>query len=58
LNDSNKEILQQLVGGLIVSCQAYPGEPMRDPKTMGQVAASAVIGWAVAIRVQGIEDIL
>ena len=58
MNDSNKKILQQLAGGLIVSCQAYPGEPMRDPKTMGQVAASAVIGGAVAIRVQGIEDIL
>jgi N-acylglucosamine-6-phosphate 2-epimerase len=44
-------------GGLIVSCQAYPGEPMRDPRTMAQVAASAIRGGAVAIRAQGLADI-
>lgn len=49
--------LQQLRGRLIVSCQAYPGEPMRDPRTMAQVAQSAVIGGARAVRVQGIADI-
>lgn len=42
---------------LIVSCQAYPGEPMRDPRTMAQVAQSAVVGGAAAVRVQGIADI-
>ena len=30
---------------------------MRDPRTTAQVAASAVIGGAAAIRVQGIADI-
>ena len=25
---------------LIVSCQAYPGEPMRDPRTTAQIAAA------------------
>jgi N-acylglucosamine-6-phosphate 2-epimerase len=49
--------LEPLRGQLIVSAQAYPGEPMRDPRTMAQVAASAVIGGAAAIRVQGIADI-
>lgn len=44
-------------GKLIVSAQAYPGEPMRDPQTMSQVAAAAEIGGAAAIRVQGLEDI-
>ncbi|GAB3707272.1 N-acetylmannosamine-6-phosphate 2-epimerase [Mariniluteicoccus flavus] len=45
-----------LRGGIIASCQAYPGEPMRDPRTMTQVAESCVRGGAVAIRAQGLED--
>lgn len=49
--------LDGLRGRLIVSCQAYPGEPMRDPRTMAQVAQSAVIGGAAAVRVQGLADI-
>lgn len=49
--------LLALRGALIVSAQAYPGEPMRTPTTMAQVAASAVIGGAKAVRVQGIADI-
>ncbi|POH61235.1 N-acetylmannosamine-6-phosphate 2-epimerase [Arthrobacter glacialis] len=49
--------LDSLAGQLVVSAQAYPGEPMRDPRTTAQVAASAVIGGAGAIRVQGIADI-
>ncbi|CAI3795340.1 N-acetylmannosamine-6-phosphate 2-epimerase [Pseudarthrobacter sp. MM222] len=49
--------LASLRGRLIVSCQAYPGEPMRDPRTTAQVAASAVIGGAAAVRVQGLADV-
>lgn len=49
--------LAALKGALVVSAQAYPGEPMRDPRTMAQVAASAVIGGAKAVRVQGLADI-
>ena len=51
------EGLEALRSQLIVSCQAYPGEPMRDPRTTAQVAASAVIGGAAAIRVQGLADV-
>jgi len=51
------EIIDRLRGNLIVSCQAYPGEAMRDPGTMAQVAHAAVAGGAAAIRVQGIADI-
>lgn len=51
------DILDRLAGGLIVSCQAYPGEPMRDPRTMAQIARAAVEGGAVAVRLQGIADI-
>ncbi|TAP27248.1 N-acetylmannosamine-6-phosphate 2-epimerase [Arthrobacter sp. S41] len=49
--------LEKLRGSLIVSAQAYPGEPTRNPQIMAQVAASAVIGGAAAVRVQGIADI-
>ncbi|WP_045731132.1 N-acetylmannosamine-6-phosphate 2-epimerase [Pseudarthrobacter chlorophenolicus] len=51
------DALESLRGRLIVSCQAYPGEPMRDPRTTAQVAASAVIGGAAAVRVQGLADV-
>ena len=51
------QALEALRGQLVVSCQAYPGEPMRDPRTTGQVAASAVIGGAAAVRVQGLADV-
>lgn len=49
--------LESLRGRLIVSCQAYPGEPMRDPRTTAQFAASAVAGGAAAVRVQGLADV-
>lgn len=49
--------LEQIRGRLVVSCQAYPGEPMRDPVTMARVAQAAVLGGAAAVRVQGLADI-
>ena len=49
--------LQSMRGGLVVSCQAYPGEPMLDPRTMAQVARAAVAGGAVAIRGKGLDDL-
>ncbi|GAA5211997.1 N-acetylmannosamine-6-phosphate 2-epimerase [Microbacterium kyungheense] len=49
--------MSRLDGGLIVSCQAYPGEPMRDPRTMAQIARAAVAGGAAGIRLQGLDDI-
>lgn len=45
-----------LSAGVVVSCQAYPGEPMRTPETMAQVAASVVRGGAVGVRAQGLAD--
>lgn len=50
-------MLELLRGGLIVSCQAYPGEPLQDAHAMSLMAQSAVIGGAVGIRAQGLEDI-
>ncbi|KGN30867.1 N-acetylmannosamine-6-phosphate 2-epimerase [Knoellia sinensis KCTC 19936] len=51
------ELVEALRDGLIVSCQAYPGEPMRSPDTMTRVALAAARGGAVGIRAQGLEDI-
>ncbi|MDN5688834.1 MAG: N-acetylmannosamine-6-phosphate 2-epimerase [Brachybacterium sp.] len=50
-------LIAPLEGSLIVSCQAYPGEPMRDPRTMAQVAAAVSAGGASAVRAQGLQDI-
>lgn len=52
-----QELLDSLRGRLVVSCQAYPGEPLRDPRAMMLIAQSAVAGGAAAIRAQGLEDI-
>ena len=51
------KIIENLKGKLIVSCQAYPGEPMRCSETMAQIAEAAVRGGASAIRCQGLNDI-
>ena len=50
-------LLESMKGGLVVSCQAYPGEPMLDPRTMAQVAQAAVAGGAVGIRGKGLDDL-
>ncbi|GAB3919881.1 putative N-acetylmannosamine-6-phosphate 2-epimerase [Microlunatus endophyticus] len=49
--------LGRLEGGLIVSCQAYPGEPLFDPDVMRRMAEAAVAGGAVGIRAKGLDDI-
>ena len=51
------DLLKRLHGGLVVSCQAYPGEPMLDPTTMSQVALAAVAGGAAGIRAKGLDDL-
>ncbi|MGP9538716.1 N-acetylmannosamine-6-phosphate 2-epimerase [Brachybacterium sp. AOP43-C2-M15] len=50
-------LVAPLKDSLIVSCQAYPGEAMRDPRTMAQVAAAVQAGGASAVRAQGLADI-
>lgn len=49
--------LADLAGQLVVSCQAYPGEPMRSPTVMAAVAQAVVLGGARAVRAQGIADL-
>ncbi|MGW1432612.1 N-acetylmannosamine-6-phosphate 2-epimerase [Streptomyces sp. NPDC002431] len=44
------ELADALRGRLIVSCQAPPGDPMRDTATLVRLARSAVAGGGAAIR--------
>ena len=43
--------------GLIVSCQAREGHPLRSPAIMAAMAQAAVAGGAVGIRAAGVDDI-
>jgi N-acylglucosamine-6-phosphate 2-epimerase len=52
-----RELISGLRGGLVVSCQAYAGEPLRQPEMMSRIAQAVVLGGAVAIRAQGIDDV-
>lgn len=49
--------LEKLKGGLVVSCQALPHEPMHSSFIMGRFARAAVEGGAVGIRANTKEDI-
>lgn len=50
-------LIQSLKGALIVSVQAYPGEPLRTPEAMALMARACELGGAAAIRCQGLADI-
>jgi N-acylglucosamine-6-phosphate 2-epimerase len=44
-------------GGLVVSVQAPPGSPLRDPAHMAAMARAAEAGGACAIRAEGARDL-
>lgn len=43
--------------GLFVSCQAREGNPFRNSELLAVMAEAAVLGGAVGIRADGVEDI-
>jgi N-acylglucosamine-6-phosphate 2-epimerase len=50
-------VLSQVQHGLIVSCQALPGEPLHGADSMVKMARAAQQGGAVAIRANGAADV-
>src|SRR5215216_2570084 len=50
-------LIDNLSGKLIVSCQALPNEPLYSPVYMTAMARAAVIGGAVGIRANGADNI-
>jgi putative N-acetylmannosamine-6-phosphate epimerase len=49
--------LAPLAGGLIVSCQAGPDNPLHGPAFMAAMAQAAAEGGAVGLRLNGPDDI-
>ena len=49
--------IERLSGRLVVSCQAYSGEPLRDPDAMRRMAQAVLAGGAAGIRAQGVADV-
>lgn len=57
MNNSNQAVLERLRGGLVVSCQALPEEPLHSSFIMSRMAYAASQGGAVGIRANTVEDI-
>jgi N-acylglucosamine-6-phosphate 2-epimerase len=53
----SKSIIESLHLGLVVSCQALPGEPLHGSEIMARMAAAAAEGGAIAIRANGAADV-
>jgi N-acylglucosamine-6-phosphate 2-epimerase len=51
-------MIDKIKGQLIVSCQALEDEPLHSSFIMGKMAKAAQEGGAVAIRAQGVQDII
>lgn len=51
------ELLEGLRGGLIVSCQAPPHDPLHGPEHMSAMARSVARGDIAGIRAEGVEDL-
>lgn len=54
---AKQQFIEQVKGGLIVSCQALPGEPLHGADIMARMALAAYQGGAVGIRANGPDDI-
>ena len=50
-------MLEKIKGGLVVSCQALPDEPLHSSFIMGRMALAAKEGGAFGIRANTKEDI-
>jgi len=53
----DSSVITELKGKLIVSCQALPGNPLKESHCMAVMAKAAVVGGAGGIRANGFDDI-
>ncbi|MGC1208950.1 MAG: N-acetylmannosamine-6-phosphate 2-epimerase [Ornithinimicrobium sp.] len=51
------EILAELRGGLVVSCQARPDEALHGAEIMKAMALAVITGGACGVRIEGLADV-
>lgn len=51
------KLVNSLRGGIIISCQATPGDPTYGPAFMAAFATAAKTGGAAGVRASGAEDV-
>ncbi len=49
--------VERIKGKLVVSCQAFPGDPLEDTETLRRIARAAMAGGAAGLRVDSSEHI-
>lgn len=54
---TKQQILAQLKNGLVASCQPVDNGPMDSPQIVAAMAAASVAGGAVALRIEGIDNL-
>lgn len=54
---SISDCMARIKGKLVVSCQAWPGDPLDDVDTLRRIARSVIEGGAVGLRIHGAEQI-
>jgi predicted NBD/HSP70 family sugar kinase/putative N-acetylmannosamine-6-phosphate epimerase len=52
-----RAIFEQLKGKLIVSCQAFPGDPLDDTDAIRRMALAALDGGAAGLRINSAEHV-
>ncbi len=50
-------ILEELKDKLIVSCQAFPGDPLEDTDALCRIALAAIEGGAAGLRLNGADQV-
>ena len=54
---SRPAVLGRIEGGLVVSCQAPAGHPLRTPSVIARLARAVALGGAVGLRVNSVPDL-